>query len=278
MKIRFLFLCSFFTLTACQIGYVPIDLHHQIQSQNISLYNAELKNCTFHPQSRIVHFPMYHYPVSGNYDEIVFDQTSKSQFQLLRTILAYAPNISVFDESVTSDNFDQYFIDSLKRGHSKGTFSTLSGEKFHYSEMYKQAYTLFGNGIPMYYEHLSQEQKAYLFQFGASYTLFFLELIPEVHKVISTQDFNLVKANVRDPTTGQINDEDPNNAYWILHFREQKLREEVLKLYLNTSSNNLILIAYGANHNFSDDFLGYPFEAGTFCLNWLPRSFQITPS
>ncbi len=273
---RLLFLSGLLILTACQYGDIPENIHHQIISQSISLNNAELKTCTFHPFYRIVHFPMYHHPDNGQYDNALFDQTTKSQFQLLQTIIAYKSNISVFDEHITRDGYDTLLIDNLRRGYSQGTYTRLDGVRFQLLERYKTAFHLFGNGIPRYYEHLSQVQKTFLFDVGASMTLLFLGLISKIHKVISPENFNLVKENLRNPLTGRIDITLPNSTYWVMDFREEKLKKEVLEQY--TSSTKLILIAYGANHDFSDDFQGYPFQSGHFCLNWLTSSFQFPPS
>ena len=273
---RLLFFFSILlTLTSCQYGNTPPHLNHAILSQSISLNNPEIKNCTFHPHSRIAHFPMIHFPENGRYDEILFEKVAKSQFQLLRTIVAYKGNIRVFDEHVVGNDFDEYFLGNLKRGYSQGFYTRAAdGIRFPYSERYKTAFALFGNGIPTHYEYLTQAQKRYIFDIGSSLTLFFLGLLPKIHKVISSGDWDAVKSNLIDPSTGRINSGLPNNRYWTFDFREQKLKEEVLKLYRQAPAG-LILIAYGSAHNFSDDFQGYPFQSGTFCVNWLNSNFPI---
>ena len=96
--------------------------------------------------------------------------------------------------------------------------------------------------------------------------MYLLGQIPKIHKVSSDGQFQLVKSQVMSPGGAQIE----GNEYWIFNFRERELQKEVLSFYMrNYHPRKLIFIAYGASHDFSDEFAGRPFQSGReICLGW----------
>ena len=121
--------------------------------------------------------------------------------------------------------------------------------------------------FPAFYEQMIPEQKRLLWDLGAIFTLYFLEEIPRIHKVINQQDFNLVDQQLgRDYSPENIQ----RNHQWVFTYREQRLKLMVQNFLIqNPSWQGLIFITYGRNHDLSDDFAGYPFQSGDpFCLGW----------
>ncbi|MCY4321695.1 MAG: hypothetical protein OXC37_04765 [Bdellovibrionaceae bacterium] len=280
-KSAFLFLLILFFI-GCTFGGNPIGLLNQISSRLLSFNDPELRTCVFDPNYSIVHFPMYHEPNTRNYSNEVYELVTKSQFQLLHTIIDYHRSLrgglAIFDERVTTDSYDSNYIQSLENGFANSdTYTKLSGEVFYFSERYKTAKILFGQGFPSHYEYLNEPQKQFLFDTGASLTLYFLQEIPKIYKVISQEKFDLVRSNLLGISSNYI--DNPQNQYWIFTFRDMELRREVNEFYRqNSFYRGLIFIAYGAKHDFSDDFVGFPFQSGhDFCLRWDRSSPAILP-
>ena len=276
---------SGFALAGCSFGGPSISgRFHELTAQPLSLHDPNLRVCVFDPGYRILHFPMWHFPIDGQYTVEDFERISKSQFQLLHTILAYSKSrqIAVFDEGRTSDLFDETYSQILRAGQARADASTTRGDGrvFRHNERLGLVRQLFGNGIPQYYEYLNQNQKSFLFDMGASFTLYFLGKIPKIYKVIEEKDFDQVKTNLFAGGSQLALDlergESQVRDYWVYDFRERKLRDRIAELYRqNPGYNGIVLIAYGANHDFSDDFAGWPFQSGQFCLNWVnERDFQ----
>ncbi|MGI9548969.1 MAG: hypothetical protein ACR2M7_03180 [Bdellovibrionales bacterium] len=253
--------------------------YYNVVAQDISIKLPGFKTCVFNPGARIVHFPMYHIPPNGlnPNDQQTFESIAKSQFQLLRTIIYYAKRgVYVFDESVASDRMNPNLMNFLKQGHAPGSYVRSDNQRFFFDERYREALNLFGKGIPKYYDFLTPTQKRYLVDTGAPFTLFYLGILPRIYKSISDKDLDIVKNQIKSPT-GTLDTKNPANHYWVYSFREAKLKEEVLNLYNknqayqqnSTASAALILIAYGSAHDFSDEFVGYPFQSNKdFCLRW----------
>ena len=143
----------------------------------LSRSDPMLKTCVFDPQTRIAHFPMFHFPPSGKYDTPKKERVSKSQFQLLHTILTYAPYIAVFEEQVTDNTFNPSLYEQLKNGQARGKYKRLDGKTFTIQERFNTANSLFQGNIPAYYENLREDQKTYLFEAGASWIAYFLGYI-----------------------------------------------------------------------------------------------------
>ena len=265
-KIGIFILFLILGLVNCQIGSGPAGVF-QLRSRFLSLNNPELRTCIFDPYYSIVHFPMYHFPAEGNYSSQDKELTVHSQFQLLHTIIDYKRSgraFFVFEEQAITDYTPAYY-QNLLSGQIRGEYTRMDGQIFHLNERIQTAKNLFRNGFPNYYEYLSPQQKDYLFNMGASFTLYFLGEIPQIHKVISREKFKLAEANLRD-SSGRIR----KNNYWIYNFRELELRNEVLNFRRNHGSQGIIFIAYGASHNLYDEFAGFPFQSShNFCLNWL---------
>lgn len=267
----FSFLFLSLLLTACALGTYSPGTLYRLSAQPLSLNLPLVRNCVFDSQFSILHFPMIH-PSPYHYSPEDYEQVVLSQFQLLHTILDYkkaGKNVLLFDENNTQDFFDE--INYSRILSSNMTYERLDGTHFQLRERIQTANHLFAQGIPRYYEHLNKLQKDFLFNSGASFTLYFLKKIPKIHKVISVSDHELVLSHIQD-ISGTLQLEGEESEYWQFAFRESRLREEVLKVFrtLNTQvlSQNLILIAYGFKHDFTDEFAGFPFQSGSFCLKW----------
>ena len=263
---RFCFISVIWFLASCG---PPV-----FKEKPLSLSDPLLKTCIFHPQTRIAHFPMYHFPPSGKYDSAKKERVSKSQFQLLHTILTYTPYIAVFEEQVTDNTFNPDLFERLKNGGVQTTYKRLDGVTLSIQERFNTANSLFYNNIPEYYEKLSEEQKTYLFQTGASWISYFLGHIQYIHKVVGAENLKLVLQEIENAkkTKGvkkYLETPSQSRDYYIFSFREQHLRFQVMGfLNKNPDFQGISLIAYGNAHNFTDDFSGYPFQEGKHCLQW----------
>lgn len=263
----------------CAINPYTDGTLYQISSRPLSLNTPDFKTCVFDPQYSIVHFPMWHRPPDNDYNTNDFEIITRSQFQLLHTIIDYnrnsRKNLAVFDEFVTNDNFNELYLQRIESGEIDVTYENLGGGQiWKLNERIKTANNLFKNGFPQYYEYMNPLQKEFIFQMGASLTLYFLREIPKVHKTISLEQYKIVQANLKDPVTGLLNLE--GKEYWIFNVREESLRQEVTRFW-SANTNSLILIAYGEGHNLQPLFTGWPFQSGHgFCLNWL-KSFNQSP-
>lgn len=279
-KIQLFFISSviILLLTNCTLGTYQQGTFYHLSATALSTNNAHLKTCIFDPHYSIVHFPMYHFPSNGHYTTKEYEKVTQSQFQLMHTIIHYNRypyrHLFVFDENIVTDYYDQnYFALLSSGGANSDTYQRSDGRIFQIRERQNTARQLFSSGFPKYYEHLSKLQKDFLFNTGASLTLYFLGEIPKIYKVISPESFDLVKRNVQN-LYGQVELE--GNDYWVFDFREEELRKEVVNfLQKNNSSKNIILIAYGATHNIADEFANWPFQSGhNFCLNWLNQAIS----
>ena len=271
IKYFWLFLSSLL-FASCALGVNQPGIFQQIQSRSLSLYEPELRTCVFDPHYSVAHFPMYHDPPVKEYSNETYELVVKSQFQLLNTLIDYnrSPrDLAVFDEHVTSDDYDLNYIQAIESGLAGAdTYSKFDGSVFNFTERYRTAKNLFGQGFPSHYEYLNKLQKKFLFETGASLTLYLLKEIPKIYKVISRENLSLAKANLMGSSADFI--ERSENHYWIYTFREMELKREVDKFYRKTPFyKGLVFIAYGAKHDFSDDFIGFSFQSGRdFCLKW----------
>ena len=246
------------------------------QAVSLSLSDPSLATCVFKTETRIAHFPMWHFPPSGQYNADLREKVAKSQFQLLQTILMYHPDIAVFDERVTVNDFSPKTFRLLKNnGKQSSEYRRADGTYFNLQERFDAARTLFHADIPSHYEHLTEQQKEYLFQTGAPRALYFLGYIPQLHKVIDYEDLVVVENFIKSrggsgqffKTDGAASDAD--RKYYIYDFREKKLFHQVTEFFnINPGFTGMALLSYGANHDFSDDFAGYFFETGSACLAW----------
>ena len=284
-------LLFFFVLafgTACSVPgaggggglFHPSGSHSASQLRNpeavsLSLSDPLLETCAFKTETRIAHFPMWHFPPDGKYDADLRETVAKSQFQLLQTILMYHPNIAVFDERVTVNDFSPQTFRILKNnGKQSAEYTRADGRVFNLQERFDTAQTLFHADIPSHYEHLTEQQKEYLFQTGAPLTLYFLGYIPQLHKVIDYEDLAVVEDFIqRRGGAGRFfqtsGGGDADRKYFIYDFREKRLFQQVTEFFnINPGFSGMALISYGANHDFKDDFSGYFFEAGESCLEW----------
>ena len=270
------------TLANCTIGNYGDGALHRISSRRLSAKNLQLRTCVFDPQYRIVHFPMSHPPPVGHHTRQIIEEVAQSQFQLLHTILDYnrspSRELSVFDENITSDNYNKNYLQAISSGQaSADTYTTLYNRRFYLAERFQEAERQFKRtGFPGFYEHLSSAQKDFLFHTGASLTLYLLGEIQRIHKVISPGNFSIVRTRLLGPD-GILRL--AGNDYWLYDVREGELKKEVLNfLQQNHNPRTLVFIAYGARHDFSNEFAGYPFQSGhNFCLRWLD-SFRQTSS
>ena len=260
-----------FTLSSCNIDS-SAGFQQEVSSRVLSLRDPSLRTCVFDPGHLVVHFPMYHVPSEvRNVSNEDFERVVKSQFQLLHTLLDYNRSyirLAVFEESIITDLFTADYINQMKQNLvPSDTFTRLDGTQFFISSERRRAVQLFQGGFPAFYEQMNSEQKQLLWKLGASKTLYLLEEIPRLHSVIASNEFELVRSQLGGDFSGANIQQ---NFQWVFTFREQKLRDRVL-LFLNQnpSWNGLVFIAYGRDHDFSDDFAGYLFQSGhSFCLAW----------
>ena len=276
---RFIFLLSVF-FTGCALGTNQPGFFQQIRSRSLSFNEPELRTCVFDPYYSVVHFPMYHDPVGSDYSNEVYELVVKSQFQLLHTIIDYHRSVrplALFDEYITSDDYNLNYIQNVEKGLAESdTYTTFNGKVFYYTERLRTAQNLFSRGFPSHYEYLNDLQKQFLFNTGASLTLYLLREISHIYKVISQEKLKEVRANLVGNWVDSLNLNE--NYYWVFTFREMELKKEVDKFYQkNPFYKGLVFIAYGAQHDFSDDFIGRPFQSGhDFCLKW-DHSSSVLP-
>ena len=273
----FLILFTTFLFSACHNNYSNTNtarITYKITSRALSLKNQHFRSCVFDDIYPIVHFPMHHTPTDGQYTQKTFELVAHSQFQLLHTILDYnrsSWDLAVFDEHFFTNVYNEVFFKALLNRNPQAwnsIYTRLDGRDFQLGERLSTAKALF-TSFPGYYEYLSIPQKQFLFDMGASFTLYLLGELPKIYPVISKQNFNLVKSQLI--RNGQFNFQDQGARYWIYTFREDELKKQVLNFFQrNYQARKKILIAYGTNHDFSDNFSGYPFQSGhSFCLPWL---------
>ena len=223
---------------------------------------------------------MFHYPPNGfQGDEKVFEEVSMSQFQLLHTIIAYKPQIAVFSEGILSDHYNERTYTQLRQGTDGTTFSRLDGTVFRLQERFNTAWRLFPRKVTQNYEHLTRSQKEFLAYTGGALTAWLLGQIPHIYKTASESDMEAVTANLNRITQlryqgnmqllfNAAEGSDQERDYWLLHFREARVQQEVNKFYgQNRSFRGLVLISYGANHKFHNEFSA-GFSDGSFCLKW----------
>ena len=259
------------TAIGCSLGDPIGGVSQQTLSRPLSLSDPNFRTCVFDPGYSIVHFPMHHFPSDGHYTQEDYELVARSQFQLFHTILNYNRSqwdISLFEESVITDTYNEDYLRSLQSGQRNGDqYTRIDGRSFQIAERLQTANNLFQNGIPGYYEHLTPPQKQFLFDMGASFTLYLIGEIPRIHKVISYNQFQVAKNNLRD-ITGQMRV--AGNSYWIFDFREEELRKEVLSFYRQYyHPRKIFFIAYGTAHSFVEEFAGLPFQSGhELCLMW----------
>ena len=278
---KFLYCCVLLLsagfLVNCAVPSAPSAPRTPLEKP-LSLTDPLLKSCVFQPQTRIAHFPMYHFPPSGEYKAPLREKVSKSQFQLLHTILTYFPNVAVFDEHVTTNVFGPGVFEALQRGLGGDShYERADGKIFYLQERFSTARSLFHGGIPSHYDRLGEVQKEYLFQTGASMTLYFLGYIRQLHKVIDFADFQIVLDQIQKHggVKNFLKVSSSNRDYYVFGFREQKLKLQVIEFFnINPAFQGLALIAYGAHHDFKDDFAGYFFEENPNCLQWDRKTSQ----
>ena len=257
----------------------------------LSISNPELRSCKYPEGTRIAHFPMFHYPPTGfNGNREMFERVSASQFQLLHTILSYKPQVAVFSESVFLNHYNTRTFSYLKQGLDRTTFSLFDGTRFELPERYRTAGGLFpaNRGVPQFYEHLTQSQKEFLSFTGGARTAWLLGQIPHIYKSATEQDRAAVRSNLNRISNTKYNGSlqqlldtpegtDQERDYWLLHYRESRLMEEVNQFFRqNPSFRGLVLIAYGAFHNLNNEF-PTSFSDGSFCLSWDRAGTTLRP-
>ena len=155
----------------CSVGGDISGVYQQLLSQPLSLNDPDFKTCVFDPNYSIVHFPMYHFPPTGHYNQKDFERVAHSQFQLFHTLVDYNRShwdLSIFDESVIQDVYNPTYFQALSSGQRPGDYFTrIDGKRFYLQERLQTANRLFGQGLPRYYEHLSHSQKNFSFWHGS---------------------------------------------------------------------------------------------------------------
>lgn len=270
---QFFFLTALFIImTGCSFGGIG-GAYQQLRSRPLSQTDPNLRTCVFNPSYSIVHFPMHHFPTSGGHIPLEDkERVTRSQFQLFHTVVDYKRfqwDVAFFDEFTTIDDYNENFFRILhtEQGEFEG-YRRIDGTKVYLQKKLQEAKFLFQAGMPPYYELLIPAQKEFLFNIGAGFTLYLLGEIPRIHKSISPGGWAQVKANTQS-ASGHFYLE--GNRYWTHTFREQELQKEVLNFFHRFYRPGiLILIAYGASHDFSDEFAGRPFQSGNnICLQWV---------
>ena len=112
--------------------------------------------------------------------------------------------------------------------------------------------------IPDVFEDLSIAQKAFLYRYGAGFTLYLLGKIDTLYKVINNKDQEIFQDNFEKT----LHMKHEKNRPWVFNFREQKLKEEVSRFLTKPGFLGKIVIIYGAGHDFSYIFGDYEFEIG----------------
>ena len=142
---------------------------------------------------------------------------------------------------------------ALLAGGSALSYKNLRNQVFYLSNDFRDSQKFFPNDVPQYYEYLFPQQKDFLFHKGAGFLLYLLQKIPRIYKVISSENLDTVLGHP----------DYINNHYLVFDFRENEVKKEILSFYRNnTSPQNLFFISFGARHDFSDEFAGYPFQSG----------------
>ena len=283
----FFTLSSLLLLASC--NEPPLRSQPQVNFSNtltqtglpISLNKPELKVCKFKQGVQIAHFPMIHRPSVklSNAQNHIFEQVTYSQFQLLHTILFYKNNLALFDETVTNDEYNRATFSQLVSHLDTTEITFVDGTTYYLQERYDTATSLFQQSVPQYYEHLSPAQKHFIFSAGGALTAYLLGQITNIYKIIPFNDFKNVQAqlNLLAQSYGGLKQlldlkigMNSTRDYWLYTYRENKAQREIVNFLTHKPGfTGLILLAYGAKHDFSDDFAGFSFETGNHCNSWI---------
>ena len=260
----------FLTLTNCGPfnwpgAYRP-GTENQIRSRELSLNNKNYRTCVFDSFADIVHFQMWHYPPNGYYNNNEREEVVMSQFQLFHTLIDYSKGgreLVFFDEHITSDIYNRQTMEQILSDPDSvkfGLFERIDGSSFFITDLVDSSRNLFPNqNLPAVYEYLNEAQKDFLFDHGAGPTLYYLGIIPKIHKVISSDKLDLINQKIRDES-GNI-EFNEKTKWYIFGEREDQLKIEVETWRLsNSNPRALVFIAFGANHNLSQEFEAYRFQ------------------
>lgn len=244
------------------------------------------KECRIPLGTQIVHYPMIHkktdiFNQKENYPEYLdqfFDNlASYSQF-ILTNILRNYSNIHIFYEGLSRT----FTSDMLK----KGVITSVIEYENNLTKITQQDIAaLFKNGIPSRFSLLSRQQKIVISQIGGGMLAFMLGHIDQIHRVVSPEkqgpirsqiqtsieNYNQIMEELRPAATGlqkpppspadlenkyaQLDTAQAEIEHLIFDVREQALQAEVERfISQQPHSSTLVLIAYGAAHELSDNF------------------------
>lgn len=210
-------------------------MHLRKESKNDPTFNATL-----------VHIAQTH-PVSDHKRD-VFDLIAMSQFKVALTIIAN-PNAIVLDEGL---------VHNITAEHEY--LYSFSNDEDFYKEI-EELKSDFSRGFPNKYNELTHTQKNWLVKEGAACVLFNLGLLKAIYRADTPEEYDerrkqLQKKNYfnrpfywgwfSNPT-----ESDPELKR-IVYDRREEIALKLAKEAATKSGNNLILLIYGARHQFGE--------------------------
>jgi hypothetical protein len=203
--------------------------------------SADSSPCEFDAHATVVHFPQIHWP--PNADQLRPEMLKKvflSQAQIAQFIVAH-PDYTVFSEAESHDLGPADYIALTKDSDSP------------IPEVSKR----FGKTIPASLSDYHDPQIEFIARYGAPSTLFWLNQLKEIHKVITFDEAKANSAAVRAKMAelqGSPNPlADPALRKLILTDRETITVREI-RNYLSQAKNKKVLLVYGGTHDFAPYF------------------------
>ena len=286
------------------------------QKKQLKIFENELSfvDCQIPKGVQVVHYPMIHRKnqMISEYSGI---QTPKhidrffnsvavySQFHLTKFIKEYNGGYVFWEGAVQtlSKNDLKKGALILKMNHEDDSFSVSHHEILSY----------FPEGTPDRFEDLTASQKYMFLQAGGGLLSFILGDVDKIHRVTSEEEYEVVTSQLTDvlkdygalleeiivleeqieqAENAQDLKKTLENKYRdfdkisekrdrvIFQDRELALQEEVEKI-LNTGDqkNSLVIIAYGAAHELSDNFENYNFYMLPHACT-MPKDFLSDPN
>ena len=286
------------------------------QKKQVRIFEPESSDvdCRIPESAQVVHYPMIHkksqmiseysvFQAPKHIDQFFHSVAIYSQFHLTKLIKEYS-NGQVFWEGSTQTFSTQDLGKGtliLKMNHGDNPFSISHHEILSY----------FPEGIPERFEDLTLPQKYMFLQAGGGFLSFIMGDIDKIHRVTSEERYETVITQLTDVLQDygtlleeivlleeQIEQKENakdlektlENKYRdfdkilaerdrvIFEDRELALQEEVERI-LNTSgqTDSLVIIAYGAAHELSDNFENYNFYMLPHKCT-MPKNFLSDPN
>ena len=250
--------------------------------------------CRIPSDAKIIHYPMVHsidesifYDVSYPRPDERFIEESiiYSQFHLAR-LIEKMPDTHIFGEG-TSESMGP---EDLANSAGSGYVTREGGRRvlWRLSSIQKT----FRRGLPASLQDLNAAQKKILLELGGVSTAFAIGAASAIYRVISPDESSDIHSRIKSTYEEQVEvrkdtidlldqfEEDPDNTQleedltdsidhlieirqnldkWLFDEREAILKREVERVLKN--SKKKVLIAFGAQHDLSDDFKNYSFFA-----------------